>query len=74
MRAFSEMDVQDQLHRSQFPNAIAAEDPQPLLREIARGEPYPVHALGPLRMAVEALGRPGGLHLIFIKFFLFLLF
>jgi len=32
-----------------------AEGPQPLLREIPQGEPYPVEALGPLREAVEAV-------------------
>ncbi len=31
-----------------------AEEPQPLLREIPPGEPYPVHALGPLGDAVKA--------------------
>lgn len=31
-----------------------AEGPQPLLREIPPGAPYPVEALGPLRAAVEA--------------------
>ncbi|MBC2836425.1 YfjI family protein [Paragemmobacter straminiformis] len=31
------------------------EGPQPLLREIPKGEPYPVAALGPLREAVEAV-------------------
>lgn len=32
-----------------------AEGPQPLLRKIPAGEPYPVHALGPLQAAVEAV-------------------
>ena len=32
----------------------AAEGPQPLIREMPKGEPYPVQALGPLRGAVEA--------------------
>lgn len=32
-----------------------AEGPQPLLREIPRGDEYPVTALGPLREAVEAV-------------------
>lgn len=36
------------------PIPFDAEGPQPLLREIPLGEPYPVHALGPLRAAVEA--------------------
>lgn len=31
------------------------EGPQPLMREIPAGEPYPVHALGPLQEAVEAV-------------------
>lgn len=31
------------------------EEPQPLLREIPKGQPYPVQALGPLREAVEAV-------------------
>lgn len=31
------------------------EGPQPLLREIPKGQPYPVQALGPLREAVEAV-------------------
>ena len=31
--------------------------PQPLLREIAPGPPYPVEALGPLRRVVEAVQR-----------------
>ncbi|MGM0584948.1 MAG: YfjI family protein [Pseudomonadota bacterium] len=30
-------------------------EPQPLMREIPQGEPYPVEALGPLREAVEAV-------------------
>lgn len=34
---------------------FTAEGPQPLLREIPPGEPYPVHALGPLRTAVQAV-------------------
>lgn len=34
-----------------------AEGPQPLVREIPKGEPYPVHALGPLRELVEAVQR-----------------
>ncbi|TVQ59550.1 MAG: DUF3987 domain-containing protein [Rhodobacteraceae bacterium] len=32
-----------------------SEAPQPLLREIPPGEPYPVDALGPLRAAVQAV-------------------
>lgn len=36
------------------PILFKAEGPQPLLREIPPGETYPVHALGPLSMAVEA--------------------
>lgn len=34
---------------------FTAEGPQPLMREIPPGEPYPVHALGPLRAAVQAV-------------------
>ncbi|MEX0279585.1 MAG: YfjI family protein, partial [Arenibacterium sp.] len=37
------------------PTPYADEGPQPLVREIPRGEAYPVHALGPLRDAVEAV-------------------
>jgi hypothetical protein len=37
------------------PIPFNAEGPQPLLREIPKGEPYPVEALGPLREAVEAV-------------------
>ena len=37
------------------PIPFRAEGPQPLLREIPAGEPYPVAALGPLRGAVEAV-------------------
>ncbi len=37
------------------PIRYAPEGPQPLLREIAPGGDYPVHALGPLRAAVEAV-------------------
>ncbi|WP_165354741.1 YfjI family protein [Tropicimonas sp. IMCC6043] len=37
------------------PIPFMAEGPQPLLREIARGEVYPVASLGPLRAAVEAV-------------------
>lgn len=35
--------------------ALTPEGPQPLVREIAPGAAYPVHALGPLRAAVEAV-------------------
>lgn len=35
--------------------AFTTEGPQPLLREIPPGQPYPVEALGPLRDAVEAV-------------------
>lgn len=35
--------------------AFVAEEPTPLLRETPEGEPYPVHALGPLRDAAEAI-------------------
>jgi hypothetical protein len=34
---------------------FAPEGPQPLVREIAPGAAYPVHALGPLRAVVEAV-------------------
>ena len=37
------------------PIPFKAEGPQPLLREIPAGEAYPVHALGPLQAAVEAV-------------------
>jgi len=35
--------------------AFIPEGPRPLMREIPPGEPFPVHALGPLRAAVEAV-------------------
>ena len=31
------------------------EGPQPLIREIPAGQPYPIQALGPLGAAVEAV-------------------
>ena len=37
------------------PAPFKTEGPQPLLREIAPGDAYPVDALGPLRTAVEAV-------------------
>lgn len=37
------------------PIPFKAEGPQPLLREIPPGAPYPLEALGPLRAAVEAV-------------------
>lgn len=37
------------------PVPFTAEGPQPLLREIPPGAPYPVEALGPLRAVVEAV-------------------
>lgn len=37
------------------PIPFKAEGPQPLLREIGSGQPYPVPALGPLKAAVEAV-------------------
>lgn len=37
------------------PKPFMAEGPQPLVREIPPGDAYPVHALGPLREAVEAV-------------------
>lgn len=38
-------------HKTSF----TPEEPQPLVREIPAGAPYPVEALGPLRAAVEAV-------------------
>jgi hypothetical protein len=40
-------------HMTETP--FTPEGPQPLVREIAPGAAYPVHALGPLRPAVEAV-------------------
>ncbi|WCQ98935.1 YfjI family protein [Paracoccus aestuarii] len=37
------------------PVAFITEGPQPLLREILPGEPYPLQALGPLQASVEAV-------------------
>lgn len=37
------------------PIPFKTEGPQPLLRAIPSGEPYPLEALGPLRDAVEAV-------------------
>lgn len=37
------------------PIPFKSEGPQPLLREVPQGEPYPVNALGPLQGAVEAV-------------------
>lgn len=37
------------------PAPYVDEAPQPLVREIPRGDDYPVHALGPLRAAVEGV-------------------
>ena len=34
---------------------FVSEGPQPLIREIPAGQPYPIEALGPLRAAVEAV-------------------
>ena len=45
------MNVQPQITETPF----TPEGPQPLVREIAPGAAYPVHALGPLRAAVEAV-------------------
>ena len=45
------MKAQPQIKETPF----KAEGPQPLVREIAPGGDYPVHALGPLRAAVEAV-------------------
>ena len=35
--------------------AFEPEGPQPLVRDVPPGEPFPLHALGPLREAVEAI-------------------
>lgn len=45
------MNAQPQIKETPF----TPEGPQPLVREIAPGAAYPVHALGPLRAAVEAV-------------------
>jgi len=45
------MNAQPQINETAF----TPEGPQPLVREIAPGAPYPVQALGPLRAAVEAV-------------------
>ncbi len=45
------MNAQDKPQEQPF----TPEGPQPLLREIALGAPYPVEALGPLRAAVQAV-------------------
>ena len=37
------------------PAAFVSEGPQPLVQETPQGAPYPVHALGPLRDAVESV-------------------
>ncbi|MCG3266263.1 DUF3987 domain-containing protein [Yoonia sp. I 8.24] len=37
------------------PIPLISEGPQPLVQETPEGVPYPVHALGPLRDAVEAV-------------------
>ncbi len=43
-------------HSSEFRGTpLLKEGPQPLVREIAPGAPYPVHALGSLRLPVEAV-------------------
>lgn len=46
-------DTLTRLHADE--TAFTSEGPQPLLREIPPGEAYPVHALGPLQAAVEAV-------------------
>ena len=46
-------DTVTRLHADE--TAFTSEGPQPLLREIPAGEAYPVHALGPLQAAVEAV-------------------
>jgi hypothetical protein len=45
------MNAQGQFNETAF----APEGPQPLVREIPPGAPYPVQALGPLRAAVDAV-------------------
>jgi len=45
------MNAQPQMKETAF----TPEGPQPLVRDIAPGAAYPVHALGPLRAAVEAV-------------------
>ncbi|MCL1629964.1 YfjI family protein [Roseibaca sp. V10] len=45
------MDAKPHIKETDF----TPEGPQPLVREIAPGAAYPVHALGPLRPAVEAV-------------------
>ena len=45
----------DRLANAETVTPAAAVQPQPLLREIPLGAPYPVHALGPLQSAVEAV-------------------
>ncbi|MCP4182432.1 MAG: DUF3987 domain-containing protein [Hyphomicrobiales bacterium] len=41
--------------RLEIPVAINDEGPSPLIREIPKGKPYPIDALGPLQRAVEAV-------------------
>ena len=41
------------------PTPFTPEAPQPLLRETAKGETYPVDALGRLKAAVEAVRETG---------------
>lgn len=49
------MNAPTQNPKTPEPVPFMAEGPQPLIREIAPGEPYPVQALGPLKEAVEAV-------------------
>lgn len=50
--------LRDRLNLAETINpADAIGQPQPLLRELPTGLPYPVEALGPLRAAVEAVQR-----------------
>lgn len=46
------MNARDAFKRAE---TFTPEEPTPLMREIPPGEPYPVHALGPLRAVAEAL-------------------
>lgn len=50
MDAFTDTDM-----KRPEPVPFEMEGPQPLLREIPAGEPYPVEALGPLKEAVQAV-------------------
>lgn len=47
---------EDRSEPMEEPNALPVQ-PQPLVRDIPAGQPFPVHALGALREAVEAVQR-----------------